>query len=638
MAGKTIAVDASIWMHQFLNAMRDKQGNLLNGAHIQGFFRRILKLLYYNVRPLFVFDGAAPALKKRTIAKRQERKASQSQSAKNTASQLLKARMQLYALDGTANPLISPSTQTLADPYSLPEPSKSSNQPYQDARLVSYNEMAHFVDCHNSLLDYSQLNIDSSEFQRLPIETQHAMIIDLKNASRAPNQERVDYISEGSTAIEFSRRQIQQLVYRATLTDRAHSMAKSGKNGGSDDRGGRVAASRNKSFLLVENSNAGVTFQPTDIPRNKKFADISGMNGFASFDLSAKSDIQIYGDMVGDDVPIDEIMKRIKENDVIFGSCEKVLDLSMSNLERYALGESRSKPPESKDPIPTLSYSVESQPPIHSSDFSPGDELFPSTTNSAPVVDELDWDDPPARKAVSGTSHLTSSKDIHIDFNTRRDDVPLKRNLPITKEDIGPKRTKFGHVVDAIPAVKHIPAAPNNSTAHAIESSSEDEWETFTGEMKIDLDVHVVEKVENPAKFDTILELELPTVTEIVSDSDEEWEAVPLQNANDVGSEDQQKELLEIFESNQHEAELEAPESVPYATEVLSDVDEADIDIDQEGDALNEFINSIQANSKEYAKTLNRKIINLESEQRKLKSTSDVVTFQMVQDVQVLTN
>lgn len=32
-----------------------------------GTFRRIMKLLFYGVKPVFVFDGDAPTLKKRTI-------------------------------------------------------------------------------------------------------------------------------------------------------------------------------------------------------------------------------------------------------------------------------------------------------------------------------------------------------------------------------------------------------------------------------------------------------------------------------------------------------------------------------------------------------------------------------------------
>ena len=47
--------------------MRDKDGRPLVNAHILGFLRRICKLLFYGIKPVFVFDGGAPVLKKATI-------------------------------------------------------------------------------------------------------------------------------------------------------------------------------------------------------------------------------------------------------------------------------------------------------------------------------------------------------------------------------------------------------------------------------------------------------------------------------------------------------------------------------------------------------------------------------------------
>jgi DNA excision repair protein ERCC-5 len=67
LANKKLAVDASIWLYQFIKAMRDPSGKLIYGAHLIGFFKRICKLLYYGIKPIFVFDGAPPELKKQTI-------------------------------------------------------------------------------------------------------------------------------------------------------------------------------------------------------------------------------------------------------------------------------------------------------------------------------------------------------------------------------------------------------------------------------------------------------------------------------------------------------------------------------------------------------------------------------------------
>ena len=74
LQGKTLAIDMSVWLTQFIKAMRDNEGKMIKNAHLIGTLRRILKLLYNHIRPLFVFDGATPALKAKTLqARRQKR-------------------------------------------------------------------------------------------------------------------------------------------------------------------------------------------------------------------------------------------------------------------------------------------------------------------------------------------------------------------------------------------------------------------------------------------------------------------------------------------------------------------------------------------------------------------------------------
>ena len=47
--------------------MRDKFGNPVYNAHLIVIFQRLCKLLFYKVKPIFVFDGGVPELKKKTI-------------------------------------------------------------------------------------------------------------------------------------------------------------------------------------------------------------------------------------------------------------------------------------------------------------------------------------------------------------------------------------------------------------------------------------------------------------------------------------------------------------------------------------------------------------------------------------------
>src|SRR5271163_30935 len=90
---KRLAVDASIWIYQFLKAVRDKEGNALRNSHIVGFFRRICKLLFFGIKPVFVFDGGAPALKRATLAARAQRREGRKEDATRTAGKMLALQM-----------------------------------------------------------------------------------------------------------------------------------------------------------------------------------------------------------------------------------------------------------------------------------------------------------------------------------------------------------------------------------------------------------------------------------------------------------------------------------------------------------------------------------------------------------------
>lgn len=97
LRNKKLAVDASIWIYQFLKAVRDSEGNQLKNSHVIGFFRRICKLLFLGIKPVFVFDGGVPALKRDTIRKRREKREGNKESIEQTAQRILAQQLQLYA-------------------------------------------------------------------------------------------------------------------------------------------------------------------------------------------------------------------------------------------------------------------------------------------------------------------------------------------------------------------------------------------------------------------------------------------------------------------------------------------------------------------------------------------------------------
>ena len=104
---KRLAVDASIWIYQFLKAVRDKEGNALRNSHVVGFFRRICKLLYFGIKPVFVFDGGAPTLKRETVRKRRQRREGRREDAVRTAGRLLAVQMERVVEGAECGRLIS---------------------------------------------------------------------------------------------------------------------------------------------------------------------------------------------------------------------------------------------------------------------------------------------------------------------------------------------------------------------------------------------------------------------------------------------------------------------------------------------------------------------------------------------------
>ena len=101
---KRLAVDASIWLIQFVKAMRDDRGEMIKNAPLLGLFRRLTKLLYLRVRPILVFDGVTPALKRRTVARRRAFRQKQEGSLRRTAEKILlnqmKGRQLLHGIEG----------------------------------------------------------------------------------------------------------------------------------------------------------------------------------------------------------------------------------------------------------------------------------------------------------------------------------------------------------------------------------------------------------------------------------------------------------------------------------------------------------------------------------------------------------
>ena len=93
--------------------MRDKEtGSVTPAAHLIGFFRRLCKLRFHGIRPIFVFDGATPEIKLRELWERRKRRerfgggnedSAQRMAKRILAKQLLKKEGGKFTIVGSLN-------------------------------------------------------------------------------------------------------------------------------------------------------------------------------------------------------------------------------------------------------------------------------------------------------------------------------------------------------------------------------------------------------------------------------------------------------------------------------------------------------------------------------------------------------
>lgn len=287
-----LAVDASIWIYQFLKAVRDKEGNALRNSHVVGFFRRICKLLYYGIKPVFVFDGGAPTLKRETIAARQRRREGRREDAVRTAGRLLAVQIQRRAEEEgekrkrerrkkthphemeeepvPENPvyveeLMVPESERKKnrsfrkqDQYHLPEMETSLEEmgAPNDPRIMSRAELEEYARQFNAgedvnLYDFSKIDFDSPFFLSLPSSDRYNIL----NAARLRSRIRMGYTREQLETMfpdrmAFSRFQIERVKERNDLTQRLMNI--NGMNETSDFTSQRIAGERGREYVLVK--------------------------------------------------------------------------------------------------------------------------------------------------------------------------------------------------------------------------------------------------------------------------------------------------------------------------------------------------------------------------------------------------
>ena len=291
---KRLAVDASIWIYQFLKAVRDKEGNALRNSHVVGFFRRICKLLFFGIKPVFVFDGGAPILKRQTVSGRKARREGRRDDAIRTAGKLLAVQMQRRAEEDDRKrreerdrPTVDqeeevPENLVYVDELQMTPQERQQNRTFKkkdayhlpnldvdladmgapnDPRIMSHEELEEYARQFHTgedvnIYDFSKIDFNSPFFLSLPASDRYNIL----NAARLRSRLRMGYSKDQLDTMfpdrmAFSRFQIDRVKERNELTQRLMNI--NGMNGEDAmlgiDNSGRVAGEKGKEYVLVKN-------------------------------------------------------------------------------------------------------------------------------------------------------------------------------------------------------------------------------------------------------------------------------------------------------------------------------------------------------------------------------------------------
>ncbi|GMH85098.1 hypothetical protein TL16_g10123 [Triparma laevis f. inornata] len=279
LSNKVLAIDASIWLTQFIKAMRDSEGNTTRNAHLLGSLRRILKLLFHHIQPIFVFDGATPAIKLNELRARRERREKQDESLKRTAKRLLVAQLKekrLLEEEKKRSGVLdnSPSKGAFAkgfvdgdddddddDDDDSPKP-KPTTLEVIDSDIgddSSSNSSVNWEDENNPITEPSwqtlipqNEDLDMSVVKNLPASMRVDVIEKAKAAARV--RSRKEYMPVASDPKSYSSVQLSNFLKSSKLNKNILKLAKEEVDEGEEGRleGERVASDASKRIVVKE--------------------------------------------------------------------------------------------------------------------------------------------------------------------------------------------------------------------------------------------------------------------------------------------------------------------------------------------------------------------------------------------------
>ncbi|XP_045072265.1 DNA excision repair protein ERCC-5-like, partial [Coregonus clupeaformis] len=224
LEGKILAVDISIWLNQAVKGVRDREGNSVQNAHLLTLFHRLCKLLFFRIRPVFVFDGDAPLIKKQTLAIRRQRKEEKTMESKQTNDKLLKTFLKRQAIKAALGEESHDHLPSLSgvrreeDMYMLPAlPALEERERGSSEEEQEEEEDSRHIYQGDFYEDSNSVDINSEEFSAMPPEVKHEILKDMKEFSK---RRRTMYHTPPERSGDFSQYQLAGLLQRNELNAR----------------------------------------------------------------------------------------------------------------------------------------------------------------------------------------------------------------------------------------------------------------------------------------------------------------------------------------------------------------------------------------------------------------------------------
>ncbi|CAF1086862.1 unnamed protein product [Didymodactylos carnosus] len=266
LEGKILAIDISIWLHQAEKGMQGRKN-----AYILLLFHRICKLLFLKIRPVFIFDGQPPELKRRILAERRQRQETASTKTKNANKKIMENYIKTLAIQHLKGEDTSKSLPPLRieldekDMFELPDTHLRAQIEIDEVDMDTDDIIEKSTKSTRPKHDYHHLfpenkKIDQDVLNSLPSDMQHDILIEYKEHLKRGRHQHHEMPQNSD---DFSGYQLNKVLQQNSVTQTMKNWNSTIKRqkfdipSGSSDKviHGKLASNENIEYLLIKHGN-----------------------------------------------------------------------------------------------------------------------------------------------------------------------------------------------------------------------------------------------------------------------------------------------------------------------------------------------------------------------------------------------